>query len=1759
MELINDRYEVVEVIHNDLGLLEYLVRDRHNWGILKRMRVFDVEMSNVRLLKQFESTFVDLKNHRHENILNLYEFSPLLTYDGSKIVRHQYYYTYEHVDGERVSYLDLEKSQIMDVIVQLCKIMRFLHYRGVVYKYLNFDNLQIYVTAGKRAKVKLADLVSVGIIDYNNKTSFDYTSDFVAPEVNWGENVDYSADIYSLGMMFYYLYFKRDYRHKSITKLQPSNPLNHFITKAISQVYEERHADIFSFIEEMSKLVWLEVPSDDIQYYDRIQENVKLVGRDDIVGDVMDLIDRKTQKLTSVSAVKLVGEDGSGKSRVLREISQMCKFKRYNYVSLKLSTNAEEYHCTREIIRYILSLENQSSSLISKYGAEVSLLVPEQKINFNSNVESINLERDYLRIVNRSAGFVRDFCSSQYLIIIIDDGGNMGERDRMFFEQLLYSVQSISCLVVYSGCELKTRRMEDSRDFNFTYLNINEIGLMVQSFLGTNYVPFNIVHRLFIETQGRASQIRELLMAYYNTGIVSFHADKCDWVFSEHADSYKIERYVRLRDERHDLSAQEHSALIKLATLNYDFNSATACHMLQLSCDEVDELLRKLQEKKLLSQRISDVEYVFNFVSNHLRNTYLNMQTVSDKKKLAARAAEYFIHKFETEHVADDGLVLYLETAGDNERVVEYAKKLAVYYNENQAFSKSTEMLEIVENVYRKNGNTANADELWVTIAERARLEGSVQKAMDMVQDRTFESVELRIRALNLITNVYLNQSKLQEAKSMCESAIELAEAHGYWKHYLECVVNLCIYYDYADDDRKLMHALNDAVGVAIRENFESYRLYFYALLSMLKWEDAADKRPEVAFEEAIYHLEKTEFSILLTDMYDAYAMRYCYAIGAFDKSRELLRKSENKASKNGYLAHAAEYNYYMGITFWTESRMTIATKYLEDAVKIARKYLLHDIAVNSLAVLAHVKLYLGDYRQGYIHLSKLEYDLHTGARSNVLSDSIFLFRLDYFYSMNDLRGARALRLKHDSAQLYSDLAKYRLKILDLKFEYLNSILYEDFKLRDDTMAAFYDLVSGIGGHSYAKYFREFILDVALNLVMSNDITHITNLLKLDESQIKLYDNRVLRIKRDIVSAFINDYTVDRIVGLMDYVPDMPNEVRWRMNFVLGRIYYENKDYKNSLMAYLAAFDVIMDIVEKVPEIFRTSYILNDPFKIVLKAQLNSIIRRLGGQDISNPGSTDSLLFTVDDYFDLSNLVELLEDDAVASVLKGEPIKANDYALVQQLTKSNKDNLESILRHMADLTFAHRGFLYIMNEDDVVADIIKLNKDDEPIELPHLIYSMGNDVDGIVASKLNHTTQVKLLKGNQKGIIYFPVMELHNEKGYERRKEDMLETKQRIVAYVFLETNDLINRFNHKIFEQVKAFSKIITIFVDNYNLRISSTLDKLTGVYLRKYFEQQFEVTMTLSRKRSEKFSVVLLDIDKFKVVNDTYGHRMGDKILAGIGSILQQSTRSTDLVGRYGGEEFILLLPNTDRSSAYNVAEKIRKNVEAARLLGNEMPLTVSLGIATFPEDGASEEELIENADKAMYCSKETGRNRATSWDKEMVINAKRYDNLSGIITGQLAEDSRNVQAILKLMSYLALGHDKKTVRKDVFQTLLDVVHAQKIEFYSFDAQLQIKEAYQVIAGVDSLDEIEEPDYRNIERYGLLDRSDYFIDWDNHLNESNDEIPDWESIIVLAYNSKRALGMLLIKVPISENEFTPGNHNFITSMKDILERIIF
>lgn len=181
-----------------------------------------------------------------------------------------------------------------------------------------------------------------------------------------------------------------------------------------------------------------------------------------------------------------------------------------------------------------------------------------------------------------------------------------------------------------------------------------------------------------------------------------------------------------------------------------------------------------------------------------------------------------------------------------------------------------------------------------------------------------------------------------------------------------------------------------------------------------------------------------------------------------------------------------------------------------------------------------------------------------------------------------------------------------------------------------------------------------------------------------------------------------------------------------------------------------------------------------------------------------------------------------------------------------------------------------------------------------------------------------------------------------------------------------------------------------------NRRLERLATTDGLTGLRNHRFFQETLEFELKRAARHPRPLTLCMLDVDHFKQFNDTHGHPAGDEVLRTVARLLEQRLRSTDIVARYGGEEFAVVLLDTDREGSLALAASLCEVVREARFDGAETQplggLTISVGVATFPDDGEDRATLIRRADAALYAAKRQGRDRVVQWDPELPESVAR-----------------------------------------------------------------------------------------------------------------------------------------------------------------------
>ncbi|HIK14167.1 MAG TPA: diguanylate cyclase [Leptolyngbyaceae cyanobacterium M33_DOE_097] len=219
----------------------------------------------------------------------------------------------------------------------------------------------------------------------------------------------------------------------------------------------------------------------------------------------------------------------------------------------------------------------------------------------------------------------------------------------------------------------------------------------------------------------------------------------------------------------------------------------------------------------------------------------------------------------------------------------------------------------------------------------------------------------------------------------------------------------------------------------------------------------------------------------------------------------------------------------------------------------------------------------------------------------------------------------------------------------------------------------------------------------------------------------------------------------------------------------------------------------------------------------------------------------------------------------------------------------------------------------------------------------------------------------------------------------ELQTTELRDRDQRIIGFLLI-VQDVTHRYQAE--TQLRQANQclqqqLIEIESLQAQLRDQAIRDGLTGLHNRRYLEEQIHHELAQAAQTGQSVAVLILDIDFFKQINDTYGHQAGDRVLQAFGKLLRQHTRASDLVCRYGGEEFVVVMPGLDLELATQRAEAIRKAFQTLQVVSSDKRIssTISIGLGIFPQHGNTFDKLLHVVDLALYAAKTQGRNAVIS----------------------------------------------------------------------------------------------------------------------------------------------------------------------------------
>jgi diguanylate cyclase (GGDEF)-like protein len=268
-----------------------------------------------------------------------------------------------------------------------------------------------------------------------------------------------------------------------------------------------------------------------------------------------------------------------------------------------------------------------------------------------------------------------------------------------------------------------------------------------------------------------------------------------------------------------------------------------------------------------------------------------------------------------------------------------------------------------------------------------------------------------------------------------------------------------------------------------------------------------------------------------------------------------------------------------------------------------------------------------------------------------------------------------------------------------------------------------------------------------------------------------------------------------------------------------------------------------------------------------------------------------------------------------------------------------------------------------------------------------------------------------------------------------------------VLGVLYVDSAAKATRFDLEDLEFLSALANQATATILNARLYQLATTDPLSGLYTRWQFQRVLADAAERAEEERLPYSLLLIDIDDFKAVNDQHGHLAGDEVIREMGDLLRAATRAEDSPFRYGGEEFAVILANTDEGGALFAAEKVRAAVAARRFAEPMLKITASIGAATAPAAAHDPTDTVKRADQALYAAKLAGKNRVERWTESAVgAAAKRSDKLAGIVTGDFASDYRNVAVLIDAIASIGAAGEVSELLERAVDKVVEATGAER-----------------------------------------------------------------------------------------------------------------
>ncbi len=1734
MEVVNNRYRILDTEYSNRAFSCHLAKDMLFPDKASfRLFIIKAQLMPSFAMKKFISDFQIYSGIKHPYIVEGQYVDMVFSIDRKPVERTNYYFVVEKFDYE-TSFLDFSYSQknqvmILDKFIDILKIFDLMIKRGFFYDFATTEH--IYIDENQNIKIKdflLTQIENISLSSNEEAVDLKYR----APELYSGEIPTTVSVVYALGM------FLKNLLKNPVFERNFKNKIKPVIDKMTAYKHSERYQGIMHIIEDINFFCDknYDFLFQDKSYY--VDSKPGVVVRDSVKKSIFNGVDNlKSKSNSDILLYEIKGDRNTGKTKTLR------------YIRKELSLNGVNIFASFDEDRPILKTKSMLP-IVSKILAEKGYDIINKYEKVKTFLRKGSCEKDDYTSYSQINTFIKTAIDNEISAIIIDDLKESDIDSIEIIKYLMFDKKLKEKLIIIYSTE-DDIPLENVQKFMLNNLTIDETAQLIKSILCVDYNPIDIATRVYKDTIGNIKHVKTILFELINQSILELD-DTGKWIFkSDKYDDLKVSEESLENPQKYleVLNYIQQEAIINLSLFK---NPSTAEDLALMYppdtkfIDIVDNLMDLVKAKILITQFNDDGYYyefedrvfkkrVYDCIAESVRlekHKQMANNTMSIKKAIKGRRL--------------DELIYHLKKSKSHKEASVYAIKKAEEYFKSGSITEAIEMdKEAIEQAILSKDSTRQII-TYQKAGNRCLKEGMLTKSNEYFKHslniaKAISNYKLILVILNKINDVYMQLNDFSLAKLTLDEIEKNLQNHSNTKAYLDYHISMLSYLikmgDY--EEAKIWTSSAEKLCKGRYKKHYAWILYYKGIIFH---EEGYSKGELLALHEKILDLFINSGDKMgIAQTYNSFGFIYSEYLLDNHNAMHYFKLMKDFAEANKLMPQVAISNFNLGEAVLRNLNYEDALDYFNKCIEVSISIKKKDLVFYAYVYMAYIMIEILDFSSAKIYIKKAEYLFD----ENIKYDRAIMLYHEVKVSLNMYAGHKTLVSKHLMAIESSNIKLMGFQLNTSKSLFMFENLEEVKSSKDVEL-----ILKGIFEHTKELSNYPYSVKRFLDIALIAKCYYMTEL--IDDIYAWVMEN--IDIKESKRAEYIKDYMAYYLLdgelrsSKMEELsiklnPNFDMRLLFQINLILSEDYISNKNY------FIGASYLVENYIKIKDKILDYNKELN--LNNFLGSMLTNMIYRISSiEGLCLQGLDKIDLYNPDEQL-IKKLVNnnlilkiLLKDktfvEEAKKHLNWERDELSTDSIIENLRYSNIANIEFLLKQLMTFTWAQTGGIFI-RQDKVINCISSVN-DLRATQKLEIIFNQVDILQNklIVSEFVENSDSIfkSLLADQAKGFMCIPIY-TDNLQINDRRL-----TRNKIIGYVYLESKLILNSFTEESYNELSKFINLLSTFIDNYNLSLKYSIDKLTQVYNRQYFDAYIKNELESAQGQKSMFSLVIMDIDFFKSVNDTFGHAFGDLILKQFAKIVQDSIRSTDMFARYGGEEFVLILKSTSSLEAYSIANRIRENVYNNLKDGDGRPITISMGISTYPEHGVWEEELINKADIALYKAKDSGRNKVSIWESSL-SNSDIFDRKKeNIIASIFGENHQRANLFVNSINLIKDSDGNSEEFEKYILEVLKYFEAEKLYIVNFkenEIDFLIKGTSQGIFAIKH--GFEKQVNKNIVKTCFEEeRTLYLTDWEqvSKLDELTG-MPEWDSVLSTPIIHKgKKKGVLYMSSPIRLKEFS-------------------